>query len=146
LKANPRSGHQDKESYDRFVAEYEEFIQNYKVEGCKSSASHIGSRSPLQLALMISPLYLLVTFRMSVKSFNRGTVIDLAARLGPSKPPLVLAVEKLIWDAIFKLANGPFTPYDVLHDLSNSLPWSDINDALNCNAEHWFSPASCMLF
>ena len=129
--------------------EYEQFIENYRVEGCKSSASasHIASRSPLQLALMISPLYLLVTFRLSTKSFNRRTVIDLAAKLGPHKPPLVRDVEKLIWDALFKLADGPPSAYGVLRELVNSLPWSEINDVLNGNgdAEQWFSLTPCML-
>lgn len=147
LNANPHRGYKDKKSYDLFVTEYEQFIANNQVEGYKTSASgsRVGSRTPLQLALMISPLYLLVTFRLSTKSFNRRTVIDLAAKLGPHKPPLVLAVEKLIWDALFKLADAPPTAYGVLRDLANSLPWSEINDVLNGDAEQWFSLTPCML-
>lgn len=147
MNANPCSGYKDKKSYDLFVAEYEQFIENNRVEGHKTSASgsRIGSRTPLQLALMISPLYLLMTFRLSTKSFNRKTVIDLAAKLGPHKPPLVLAVEKLIWDALFKLADAPPGAYVVLRDLANTLPWSQINDVLNGDTERWFSLTPGML-
>jgi len=34
---------------------------------------------------------------LSTKSFHRRTVIDLAARLGPHKPPRILAVESVIF-------------------------------------------------
>lgn len=80
--------------------------------------------------------------RLSSKSFHRRTVIDLAARLGSHRPPLVLAVENLIWDALFRLAEGQVSVYVVLRDLANSLPWSDIDEALNCYTdEGWFVPA-----
>jgi hypothetical protein len=81
---NLSSGFQDEESYERFVIEYHKFIANYRVEGCNSSVAHVGSRSPLQLALMISPLYLLMTLRLCTKSFHRRTLIDISARLGRS--------------------------------------------------------------
>lgn len=90
---------------------------------------------------MISPLYLLVTRRLSTKSFHRRTVIDLATRLGPHKPPRVLAIESGIWDAIFRLAEGRTSTYTVLRELASSLPWSDINIASNCEADkQWFAP------
>jgi hypothetical protein len=105
-----------------------------------SSTRQVGTRSPLQLALMISPLYLLVTLRLSTKSFHRRTLIDTAARLGPHKPSRVIAVEQKIWDAIFCLAEGHVSVYSVLRNLANSLPWSDINVALNCDADkQWFA-------
>lgn len=142
---NPSSGHIDKESYDCFVAEYEQFVENCRAEGCNSSASRIGNRSPLQLALMISPLYLFMTARLSMKSYNRRTLIDLAAKLGPKKPPLILKVENLIWDALFKLAEGRSLVYDILLELANSLPWMEINGALNPGTEAWFDLSSSML-
>ena len=71
--------------------------------------------------------------------------MDFAAKLGPHKPPLVRDVEKLIWDALFKLADGPPTAYGVLRELVNSLPWSEINDVLNGDAQQWFSLTPCML-
>jgi hypothetical protein len=86
-------------------------------------------------------MYLMVTLRLSTKSFHRRTVIDLAARLGPHKPPRVLAVENMIWDAIFRLAEGRVSVYTALRDLANSLPWSDVDVASNCDADkQWFAP------
>lgn len=90
---------------------------------------------------MISPLYLLVTRRLSTKSFHRRTVIDLAARLGPHKPARVLAIESVVWDAIFRLAEGRTSSFTVLRELANSLPWPDMNIASNCEADkQWFTP------
>ena len=143
--ANPSSGHKDKASYDQFVTEYEKFIEKCRVEGCSSSASRIGSCSPLQLALMISPLYLLMTSRLYLRSYHRRTLIDFAAKLGPQKPPLILAVENLIWDALFKLAEGRFLVHTVLLELANSLLWTEINGELNPSTEAWFNLESCML-
>ncbi len=140
MNANPSSGFIDQESYEHFEIEYNAFIEKCRTEGCPSSAAHVGSRTPFQLAVMISPLYLLVTMRLSTKSFHRRTVIDLAARLGPHKPPRLLAVESVIWDAIFRLAEGRVSVYTVLLDLSKSLPWSDLDIASNCDADkQWFA-------
>ena len=125
--------------------EYDQFVEKCRVEGCNSSASRIGNRSPLQLALMISPLYLLMTARLSMKSYHRRTLIDFAAKLGPQKPPLILTIENLIWDALFKLAEGCFSVYDVLFGLANSLPWTEINGALDPGTEKWFDLDSCTL-
>lgn len=143
--ANPSRGHKDKESYEGFVKQYEEFVAKCEVEGCNASVSSIGKRSPLQLALMISPLYLFVTIRLSMKSYHRRTLIDFAAKLGPRKPPLILKVENLIWDALFKLAEGRINVYDVLLGLSNSLPWDEIESELNLVTQTWFHLHSSML-
>ncbi len=142
---NLNSGFKDKESYERFEAEFNAFIEKSQTEGIISSTANVASRSPFQLAVMISPLYLLVTRRLSTKSFHRRTVIDLAARLGPNKPSRVLAVESVIWDAIFRLAEGRVSVHTVLRDLAKSLPWSDIDTASNCDSDQqWFSPKICM--
>jgi hypothetical protein len=127
MNANPSSGFQNTEAYNCFEIEYNKFLTKCQTEGCPSAAAHVRCRSPFQLACLISPLYLLVTLRLSTKSFHRRTVIDLAARLGPHKSPLVLAVESMIWDALFRLAEGRTSVYVVLRDLANSMPWSDIN-------------------
>jgi hypothetical protein len=140
MNTNPSSGFQDKESCDRFEVEYNKFIEKCGTEGCLSSAAPVGSRSPFQLAVMLSPMYLLSTFRLSTKSFHRRAVIDLAARLGPHKPPIILAVENVIWDAIFSLAEGRLSVYQVLCNLAYSLPWSDIDTASNSD-QQWFKPA-----
>ena len=96
---------------------------------------------------MISPLYLLMTLRLSRKSFHRRTVIDLAARLGPHKPPPILAVENLIWDAIFRLSKARVSVHVVLRDLANSLSdfnakWDESHDDAH---KWWFSLDSGMI-
>lgn len=145
INANPSSGFKDRESYERFETEYNAFIKKCQTEGCPSSAAHVASRSPFQLATMISPLYLLVTRRLSTKSFHRRTVIDVAARLGPHKPARLLVVENMIWDAVFRLAEGRISVYTALRDLANSLPWFDIDMAFNCDADkRWFTIGSRM--
>jgi hypothetical protein len=139
------SGFKDQESYEQFEIAYNAFIKKCQTGECPSLAAHVSSRSPFQLGVMISPLYLLVTHQLSTKSFHRRTVIDIAARLGPHKPPRLLAVENCIWDAIFHLAEDGMSVYTVLQDLANSLPWSDINIALNCDSDkQWFAPRPCM--
>jgi len=135
------SGFKDQESYEQFEISYKAFIQKCRTGGSPSSAAQVSSRSPFQLSAMISPLYLLITRRLSTKSFHRRTVIDVSARLGPHKPPRLLAVENLIWGAVFRLAEGRISVYTVLRDLANSLASSDIDIALNCNGDkQWFVP------
>ena len=96
---------------------------------------------------MISPLYLLATIWLSTKSFHRRTIIELAAQLGPHKSPCVLAVESLIWDALFRLAEGHTLAYVVLRDLANSLPWSDIDSVERCDVDkQCFFPVLGMFF
>jgi len=56
MNANPSSGFIDQESYERFEIEYNAFIEKCRTEGCPSSAAHVGSRTPFQLAVMIFPL------------------------------------------------------------------------------------------
>ena len=142
----PNSGFKDKESYDEFEVKYNAFLAKWQTEGTLSATANVASRSPVQLAVMLSPIYLLITPRLSTKSFHRRTVIDTAARLGSCKPPRLIAVESAIWDAIFRLAEGRVSVYTVLRDLSNSLPWADIDMASNCETDQlWFSPNICML-
>jgi len=142
MNANPSSGYKDKDLYHSILIEYQQFMENYQVDGQKSS---IGTRSPLQLALMISPLYLLMTWWLFSKSFHRRTLLDVTSKLGPNKPPLLLEVEKCIWDAVFRLAEGKTSPYTALSGLASSLPWSRINEALNLGTEQWFHLTPGML-
>jgi hypothetical protein len=140
------SGFKDQESYKQFEIAYNAFIKKCQIGECPSLAAHVSSHSPFQLSVMISPLYLLVTRQLSTKSFHCRTVIGIAARLGPHKPPHLLAVENCIWDAVFRLAEGGMSVYTMLRDLANSLPWSDINVALNCDSnKQWFAPRPPMI-
>ena len=59
-------------------------------------------------------------------------------QVGPHKPPHPLAVENVIRDAIFRLAESRIFVYTVLRDLANFLPWSDI-DMANCHCSTFIS-------
>jgi hypothetical protein len=108
------SGFKDQESYKQFEIVYNAFIKKCQTGECPSLAAHVSSCLPFQLSVTISPLYLLVTCRLSTKSFHRRTIIDIAARLNPHKPPRLLAVEICIWDAVFRLAEGGMSVYTML--------------------------------
>ncbi|KAF9470132.1 hypothetical protein BDN70DRAFT_940030 [Pholiota conissans] len=136
----PPGGFKDQTSYEHFELEFNAFVKKCQTEGTPSSAAHVGTRSPFQLAIMISPLYLLVTLRLSTRSFHRRTVIDLAARLGPHRPSCIWAVESAIWDALFRLAEGRISVYTALRGLADSLQ-SDLDVSSNCEADRqWFAP------
>ena len=146
INANSSSGFKDQESYKCFEAEYNAFIKKCQTEGCSSSAAHVTSCLPFQLGTMISSVYLLVTRWLSTKSFYCRTVINVAAMLGPHKLHCLLVVEDIIWDAIFHLTEGCISVYTVLWDLANSLPWSDIDMAFNCDADRWWFTTGSHMF
>jgi hypothetical protein len=108
------SGFKDQESYEQFEIAYNAFIKKCQTGECPSLAAHVSSHLPFQLSVMISPLYLLVTHQLSMKSFHRRTVINITVRLGLHKSPHLLAVENCIWDAVFCLAKGGMSVYTVL--------------------------------
>jgi hypothetical protein len=83
-------------------------------------------RAPLQLALLISPIYLLLPIQHFKKSYNRNTMLSIGTCLGNAKPPLILDVEKAIWKTLFSIASGTVDPFDQLHQLSQNLPWDRI--------------------
>jgi hypothetical protein len=93
-------------------------------------------RAPLQLSLLISPIYLLLPFQIAKKSFNRQHVINTCASLGNQKPQLLLDVERSVWNTLFSLASGKFEPLQLLLCLSKNLPWELINHA--GNERSWF--------
>jgi hypothetical protein len=98
-------------------------------------------RAPLQLALLISPIYLLLPIQHFKRSYSRNTMLSLSTSLGNDKPRLVLDVERQIWMALFSLASGTVDPFDVLHQLSEKLPWDRIQA---CSTDSsWFDLGMC---
>lgn len=89
-------------------------------------------QAPLHLALLISPLYLLLQFLLAKKSFDRRSVLELSAKLGPRKPPLLLKVEDFLLTALFQLSKGRIMPYVILKGLAEAIPWSEAT-------RKWFS-------
>lgn len=99
-------------------------------------------RGPFHLAVLLSPIFLLVAFQIIKKSFNRRMVLEYAAKLGPHKPPIVLEVEGLIWDGVISLSHGKIGPRQVLQNLVQDIPWSKLQMALNFYRD-WFSASIC---
>jgi hypothetical protein len=99
-------------------------------------------RAPLQLSLLISPIYLLCPVQLSKKTYNRRTMVLINQLLGNGKTGLTIEVEKLIWEAVFSLAEGRLDPAQLLHSLCRNLPWEKIAAAAaNNSAEDrvWFN-------
>jgi hypothetical protein len=95
-------------------------------------------RAPLHLALLISPIYLLLPIQHFKKSYNRHTMLCISTCLGNSKPQVLVDVEMAIWRTLFSLASGMIDPFDLLHQLSNDLPWDGIH-AASPTVSEWFN-------
>jgi hypothetical protein len=70
-------------------------------------------RAPLQLALLISPIYLLFPLPLYKRSFNRQLMLSIGEALGNRKPALIVEVEKAIWRVVFALVEGPLLNFFV---------------------------------
>jgi hypothetical protein len=96
-------------------------------------------RAPLQLALLISPIYLLLPLKLFKKSYNRNIMLAMSSCLGNSKPQVLFDIEMTIWKALCSLASGTVDPFNVLHELSDSLPWDRIQEAFSTDSAKWFN-------
>jgi hypothetical protein len=83
-------------------------------------------RAPLQLSLLISPLYLLIPSQLHKKSYSRQLMLSTSEVLGNQKPDTLVAVEKAIWKVVFALADGRLHPAQLLKRLADDLPWGRI--------------------
>ena len=92
-------------------------------------------RAPLHLALLISPIYLLLPVQLFKKSYNRQTMLQISQSLGNNKPKILLDVEKAIWRTLFALALGTLDPLNLLQRLSDQLPWNDIEAVSSLDSE-----------
>lgn len=101
----------------------------------KDGVSHM--RAPLHLALLISPIYLLLPTQHVKRSYNRHTMLTISNALGNFKPQVVLDVETAIWRTLFSLASGLSDPFDLIQQLSASLPWQEIQ-AASSPVSNWF--------
>ena len=115
-------------------------------------------KQPLQLALMITPLFLLVPrsltsreiskeamFRVSclcTSHSNKTNIFNqLAVALGnQNRPPLLVHIENMIWRALFELAdpNQTTSAFAVLKQLYTNIPWDSLK-LLDPVERHWFS-------
>lgn len=95
-------------------------------------------RAPLQLSLLISPIYLLTPVQLHKKSFSRQLMLSTSETLGNKKPDSIIEVEKAIWRVVFSLAEGRLDPSELLQQLANDLPWSQITEASE-DDRGWFT-------
>jgi len=123
---------EDQQALDDLRSLFEELSSAQKSTG----VSYM--RAPLHLALLISPIYLLLPVQHINKSYNRNTMISLSSCLGNCKPQVVFDVEMEIWRSLFSLASGKVDPFDVLHQLSEDLPWDRIQAASSTDSK-WFN-------
>ena len=65
-------------------------------------------------------------------------MLSTSERFGNQKPDALVAVEKLIWKALFKLADGSHHPIKVLKKLATQLPWGEIGK-LTEDEIFWFA-------
>ena len=107
-------------------------------EAIQSQDSMSYLRAPLHLALLISPIFLLMPIQLFKKSYNWNTMLAISSCLGNSKPQLLVDIEMTIWKALCSLASGLVDPFDVLHQLSNDLPWDHIQGTSSTDAG-WFN-------
>ncbi|PPQ97062.1 hypothetical protein CVT26_001244, partial [Gymnopilus dilepis] len=121
------------------------------ISGCRQRVAGGGLslasfRGPLQVALALSPIYLLSTKLLGNKVWNKRVLIEVSSLLGNDKPDALLNVEKIIWNVLFMLADGQLDPREVLLRLNHDIPWADIR----CNAElpwlrSWFYNSECIV-
>ena len=96
--------------------------------------------TPLVLALLLSPFYLLFPFCLTKRTFNRRLVLESFAQWTSHKTPLVLEIERSIWRrSLIALADATITPHDGLNQLVLRLPWTAIEAASN-------NPQDCRMF
>jgi hypothetical protein len=95
-------------------------------------------RAPLQLSLLISPLYLLAPVQLHKRAFSRQLMLSTSEALGNRKPETIIEVEKAIWRVVFSLAEGRLDPSQLLQQLANDLPLKRIKEASE-DDRRWFS-------
>lgn len=78
-------------------------------------------RATLQLALLISPLYLLLPIQLHKKTYHRQSLLAISELLGNRKPASIVAAEMAIWKTLFTLADGLVEPVHLLRELSMEL-------------------------
>ena len=94
-------------------------------------------RAPLQLALLISPIYLLNPGQLMKRTYNRNTMLSIYRLLGNKKPESIVEVEKAIWKVVFELSEGHLDPAQLLLNLYDNLPWEKMA-SLSEDDLRWF--------
>ncbi|KAF8954584.1 hypothetical protein BDZ97DRAFT_1766010 [Flammula alnicola] len=109
-----------------FLTELADFIRPLTTTHNRTASGGVSLtsfRAPFQLAVEISPLYLLSPIFLARKSWSRSSLLRTAFCLGNDKPEALLEVEKVLWTVIFLMADGSLNPKDALERLKSDLPW-----------------------
>lgn len=65
-------------------------------------------------------------------------MLEFSLALGSEKPPLLLEIEKKIWQTLFILSEGRPFPFEPLKELRNNLPWGEIAAVRGTPIAAWF--------
>ena len=106
-----------------------------KLSGSKDGLPYLCA--PLQLSLLISPLYLLIPSQLHKKLYSRQLMLAINARLGTQKLAPLVAIENAIWKVVFALADGHLNPTQLLKRLADDFPWGAIAK-LSSDDSGWF--------
>ncbi|KDR65032.1 hypothetical protein GALMADRAFT_149050 [Galerina marginata CBS 339.88] len=125
----------DETSMGHFIEDPDEgnhYLREIRRTGGDAGATTIHQLgTPLLLALLLSPFYLLFQFCITKRSFNRRLILEAFAGLSPYKTPLVVEIERSIWRSLISLADATITPHEALSQLLSDLPWPAIEAASN---------------
>jgi hypothetical protein len=126
----------DETSTEHFIEDHEEgnhYLREMRRADTNSSSLPTIHKlgTPLLLALLLTPFYLLFQLRITRRSFNRRLVLESFAHSSPYKTPLVLEIERCIWHSLIALADAAMTPHEALDQLVSQLPWPAIEAASN---------------
>ncbi|KDR70306.1 hypothetical protein GALMADRAFT_144965 [Galerina marginata CBS 339.88] len=110
-------------------------LEEFKVliKNCESN----GFRLPLQIALFISPIFLLIPVKLRSASWDREEILRFAKALGNQKPELLQRIEKEIWFSILEIAIGTKQPYTAMKVVLENLPWSEIEEMDDFTLEYF---------
>lgn len=122
----------------------DEHLETYLETFCKETRpdmsrysdtlSHL--RTPLLLALWISPLSLLTSNTLVAKKVNKQLLLELFVAFGDARPPLLRRVEHTIWRTLFLIAKDSYDPIRALAVLIQELPWEDL-ECMQENSMEW---------
>lgn len=131
----------DQHSGEHFIPDMSEvatYLRELYGSGHGSSTS-ASLRNAFQLASLLSPMFLCVTFHLDTKSFSRRLALEIHSATAMRKSALALEVESLLMEGLIRLSDGNISPYSVLSDLVDKLPWAAIETASNNEERRLFN-------
>ncbi|KAL0064498.1 hypothetical protein AAF712_008556 [Marasmius tenuissimus] len=78
-------------------------------------------RGPLFISLMVSPVLLLTGTRASSRDQVRKDMLELFVVLGNDLPKVMQDVHAFVWEALFSIADGKYSPLQALENLLDQI-------------------------